>query len=87
MADDNDILSQFTIAELKEIMNTGTERIGDLYGIRRDAYDQMVKNRENGVPNFVRRKRYGGAVRKMASGGEVRGMGAAVRGTSFKGVF
>jgi len=87
MSDDNDILSQFTIAELKEIMNTGNQRISDLYGIRKDAYDQMVKNRENGVPNFVRRKRYGGAVKKMASGGVVRGSGAAIRGTSFKGVF
>lgn len=83
-----DILDQFTNAELKEILRTGAEGVDKLYGSRREAYDKMIDNQNKGIPNFnVIRKRYGGPVRKMHAGGEVKGMGAAIRGTSFKGVF
>ena len=87
MSDDNDILSKFTIDELKEILRTGTTGIDKLYGPRRDAYVKMIDNQNKGIPNFARRMRYGGVAKKMASGGVVRGSGAAIRGTNFKGVF
>ena len=87
MAKDDDILSQFTIAELKEILRTGTTGIDKLYGPRRDAYVKMIDNQNKGIPNFARRMRYGGSVSKAAPCGGVRGSGAAIRGTNFKGVF
>lgn len=67
---------------LKQIMTKGTTQgVSSLTNAQLDAYKQGRANQRAGVPNFSKKPR------KYASGGAVRGYGAATSGTSFKGIF
>ena len=67
---------------LKQIMTKGTKQcVSSLTNAQLDAYQQGRANQRAGVPNFSKKPR------KYASGGAVRGYGAATSGTGFKGIF
>lgn len=67
---------------LKQIMTKGTTQgVASLTNSQYDAYNKAILNQKSGVPNFSKQPR------KYASGGAVRGYGAATSGTSFKGIF
>ena len=67
---------------LKQIMTKGTTQgVSSLTNAQLGAYKQGRANQRAGVPNFSKKPR------KYASGGAVRGYGAATSGTGFKGIF
>jgi hypothetical protein len=67
---------------LRQIMNKGTTQgVASLTNAQYDAYNKAILNQKAGVPNFSKQPR------KYSSGGAVKGMGAAIKGSGFKGVF
>lgn len=67
---------------LKQIITKGTTQgVSSLTNAQYDAYNKAISNQKAGIPNFSKQPR------KYASGGAVRGYGAATSGTSFKGIF
>lgn len=67
---------------LKQIMVKGTtEGVSSLTNAQYDAFKKGTENIKAGIPNFSKQPR------KYASGGAVRGKGAAIKGTKFKGIF
>lgn len=67
---------------LKQIMVKGTTQgVSSLTNAQYNAFNKGNANIKAGVPNFSKKPR------KYASGGAVRGYGAATAGTSFKGIF
>lgn len=66
----------------RQILVKGTTQgVGSLTNAQYENYTLQIENQSKGVPNYSK------SPRKYARGGEVRGMGAAVSGTKFKGVF
>jgi len=66
----------------RQILIKGTTQgVGSLTNAQYDNYTLQIDNQNKGVPN------YGKKPRKYASGGEVRGCGAATSGKKFKGIF
>lgn len=66
----------------RQILVKGTTQgVGSLTNAQYENYTLQIENQNKGVPNYSK------GPRKYARGGEVRGMGAAVSGTKFKGVF
>lgn len=66
----------------RQILVKGTTQgVGSLTNAQYENYTLQIENQNKGVPNYSKKPR------KYSRGGEVRGSGAAVSGTKFKGVF
>jgi len=66
----------------RQILTKGTTQgVGSLTNAQYDNYTLQIDNQKKGVPNYSKKPR------KYASGGAVRGYGAATSGTKFKGIF
>jgi len=60
---------------------------GTLAGLGKFAYDVKKKMGEMNKGGYVKMNRGGEAKRKSSSSKKSRGVGAAIKGTKFKGVF
>jgi len=66
----------------RQILIKGTTQgVGSLTNAQYGNYTLQIDNQNKGEPNYKKKPR------KYASGGAVRGYGAATSGTSFKGIF
>jgi hypothetical protein len=46
-------IDEFNNSDLREILRTGVQNRGSLFGIREQLFDLMMKNQKSGVPNFA----------------------------------
>lgn len=79
-----DPLKGMSNADKRRILKIGATGVQNLVGKDYDAYMKLIDNQNKGIRNFAK-FRDGGAVK--CSTNAMRGTGAAVRGTKFKGVF
>ena len=77
-----DPLKGLSNADKRRILRLGMESFSSLLDNEKAAFKIMRENQIRGVPNFSR-----SSVKNYKSGGVVRGHGAAIKGTKFKGVF
>lgn len=77
-----DPLKGMSNADKRRILRIGMESFSSLLDNEKDAFKMLRENQRMGVPNFSKAE-----PRRYKSGGVVRGYGAAIKGTKFKGVF
>ena len=79
-----DPLKGMSNEDKRRILKIGALGVQNLVGSEYDAYMKLIDNQRKGVRNFAK-FRDGGAVNRSTN--TMRGTGAALRGTKFKGVF
>ena len=82
----SDILKGLSNADKRRILRIGAEGIQNLAGREVDQYFKLVDNQVRGIPNFGKSFKFGGVV-DFPETGSPRGIGSAMRGIKFKGIF
>lgn len=80
----DDPLAGLSNADKRRILKIGNEGTQNLVGDEYKAYNALIDNQRKGIRNFAT-FRNGGAIRSRSS--SIKGVGAAKRGTRFKGIF
>ena len=83
----DDPLKGLSNADKRRILKIGNEGVQNLVGNDFKAYNVLIDNQRKGIRNFATFREGGSIGSTSRSARSIRGTGAAVRGTRFKGVF